>query len=453
MDGHEERNASQSEAVSSLTTDKLRRLKRSRGGHKSFVSKTRETLESIFYREETLSILDLKELEKNVQALRQSQNKIKEKDNQIEDEVPENDLESEIEETSEFHSELSSFIQKCQSLIEKQEKASDANDAVATTTHVRNGRSGAGSIKLPKIELPSFSGKYTEWTSFYDLFNASVHSNNSLKPAEKLNYLKTALKGEAFTLVKNLTITDTNYENARNILEQRYANKRFIVRMHLDEIFNQGVIKCENGNGLRKLLEAFHENVAALKAQGCNCNDWDPILLHVLAGKLDIETRKQWELQQSGTELQKLPDLLKFIDTRARALETIEKNSTKGQEKPNFCDQNSATGSVSDWKFQSYATQLESRKCTVRPTDQSVAKTDEFKTMTPLQRKQFVQSKNLCFNCLRPGHAVANCPSKFSCRHCSTKHHSLLHIDVANQPKRFEKAKVSTTDNPKPKQL
>ena len=118
MDGHEERNASQSEAVSNLTTDKLRRLKRSRGGHKSFVSKTRETLESIFNREKTLSILDLEELKKNVQALRHSQDKIKEKDNQIEDEVPEDDLESEIEETSEFHSELLSFIQKCHNLIE-----------------------------------------------------------------------------------------------------------------------------------------------------------------------------------------------------------------------------------------------------------------------------------------------------------------------------------------------
>ena len=141
------------------------------------------------------------------------------------------------------------------------------------------------------------SPESTEWTGFYDLFDASVHSNTSLKPAETLNYLRTALKREAFTLVKNLTITDTNYENARNILEQRYANKRFNVRMNLDEILNQGVIKPENGNGLRKLLEAFHENVAALEAPGCNCNDWDPILLHVLAGKLDIETRKQLELQ------------------------------------------------------------------------------------------------------------------------------------------------------------
>ena len=49
--------------------------------------------------------------------------------------------------------------------------------------------------------------------------------------------------------MENLTITDTNYENARDILEHRYANKRFIVRMHCDEILNQGVIKSENGIG------------------------------------------------------------------------------------------------------------------------------------------------------------------------------------------------------------
>ena len=110
MDGHEERNASQPEAVSSLTTDNLRRLKRSRGGLKSFVSKTRETLESIFAREEILSNFYLEELKKKVHALRQSQDEIREKDFQSEDEVPEDDLESEIEETSEFHSELELFI-------------------------------------------------------------------------------------------------------------------------------------------------------------------------------------------------------------------------------------------------------------------------------------------------------------------------------------------------------
>ena len=74
--------------------------------------------------------------------------------------------------------------------------------------------------------------------------------------------------------------------------------------MHLEKILNQASIKSENGIGLRRLLESFQENVAALDAQGCNCSDWGPILFHVLVGKLDVETQKQLELQQSGSDLQ-----------------------------------------------------------------------------------------------------------------------------------------------------
>ena len=438
----------QPEQIIGLTIDILRRLKRSRGGHKIFISTTRESIQSLLDREENPTHRDLEELKKNVHALKQSREKVQEKDNQIEDEVPEDDLESELEEASEFHAELLSFIQKCQRLIEEQENGNEANEATITSFNPRNSERNTASIKLPKVELPNFSGKYTQWTSFYDLFNASVHSNISLKPAEKLNYLKAALKGEAFTLIKKLAITDANYVVARDTLERRYANKRFTVRMHLEEILNQASIKSENGIGLRRLLESFQVNVAALDAQGCNCSDWGPILLHVLVGKLDVETRKQWELQQSGSDLQSLSDLLKFIDIRARALETIEKNSMKSQEKTKFSDQDSSNGHVADLKIQSYATQLENKKCTVPTSDQSVARTEEFKGMTPTQRKQYVQTKNLCINCLKAGHSVANCPSKFSCRQCNKKHHTMLHIERFNQSRRFEKANVSTADTP-----
>ena len=70
----------------------------------------------------------------------------------------------------------------------KQENGNEANEATITSFISRNSGRNTASIKLPKVELPIFSGKYTEWTSFYDLFNASVHSKNSLRPAENLNY-------------------------------------------------------------------------------------------------------------------------------------------------------------------------------------------------------------------------------------------------------------------------
>ena len=62
-----------------LTIDKLRRIKRSRGGHKSFISKRRESIQSHQDQEENPTHTDLEELEKNVHALKQSQEKLQEK--------------------------------------------------------------------------------------------------------------------------------------------------------------------------------------------------------------------------------------------------------------------------------------------------------------------------------------------------------------------------------------
>lgn len=46
-------------------------------------------------------------------------------------------------------------------------------------------------VKLPKISLPTFSGKYSEWTSFRDIFLSLVHNNPVLDDVQRLHYLKT----------------------------------------------------------------------------------------------------------------------------------------------------------------------------------------------------------------------------------------------------------------------
>ena len=42
-------------------------------------------------------------------------------------------------------------------------------------------------------------------------------------------------------------------------------------------------------------------------------------------------------------------------------------------------------------------------------------------------RHKFVKDKKLCFNCFQSGHSSNACPSKFTCRECKMKHHTLLH--------------------------
>ncbi|XP_045459242.1 uncharacterized protein LOC123669695 [Melitaea cinxia] len=66
-------------------------------------------------------------------------------------------------------------------------------------------------VKLPKIAIPIFSGKYGEWTTFHDLFISLVHKNESLDNVQKLHYLKSHLSGEAEQLIRHTPISDANY--------------------------------------------------------------------------------------------------------------------------------------------------------------------------------------------------------------------------------------------------
>lgn len=52
-------------------------------------------------------------------------------------------------------------------------------------------------LKLPRIEIPSFDGKYEEWTASYNLFIATIDNNKTLETVQKLHYLLKAVTGEA----------------------------------------------------------------------------------------------------------------------------------------------------------------------------------------------------------------------------------------------------------------
>lgn len=56
------------------------------------------------------------------------------------------------------------------------------------------------------------------------------------------------------------------------------------------------------------------------------------------------------------------------------------------------------------------------------------------------ERRKIVTAHKRCFNCLSSKHAVQNCQSKFSCRTCSKKHHTMLHVSSDSDSKSSEPA-------------
>ena len=158
-----------------------------------------------------------------------------------------------------------------------------------------------------------------EWSSFYDLFTAYIDKNNSLSDAQKLNYLKAALKDEPARIIASLSITDANYAIAKQQLIKRYDNRRSVINAHIQEFLAFSALKSENVSALRKLQSKIVEHLSALQSHKVDTSAY--IYVYLILEKLDPETRRQWELQNPGPQLHDLDDVLQFIDQRARSLE------------------------------------------------------------------------------------------------------------------------------------
>ncbi|XP_073948766.1 uncharacterized protein [Choristoneura fumiferana] len=289
-------------------------------------------------------------------------------------------------------------------------------------------------IKLPKIVIPIFSGNYSEWVTFKDLFESLVHNNSTIKDVEKLHYLKGYLTGEAELLLRQIPISNANYSKCWELLKQRYDNKRFICNMILKRFLSQKNAAVESSTFLKELIDTSSDCLSALANIGVDVSTWDAIVIHLLTLKLDQETRKQWELSATGgTDSNTLPSFQEFKDfitNRFRALEFVE---TK---KPS-----SGIHHFSQVKPRVLHT-VQNTQCPCCSEIHKITFCKQYAALDVNARRNFVQEKGLCFNCLGNNHSAKFCQNATSCKICKRRHHTLLHPTDAT-PANTSGAKVS----------
>ena len=284
--------------------------------------------------------------------------------------------------------------------------------------------SSSGSVvsemKLPKIPLPTFSGDLKDWLSYRDLYIASVHQSATLTNAQKFQYLKLSLSGEVAQLLQNIPITDSNYTEAWEVLNQRYQNKRELVNSTLKRLFKQQPIANESPSALRRLLDNTNECVRSLKVLGEPVEHWDTILVYQTTEKLDSESRRQWELSLENNETPTFQQLLNFVEQRVRAL--IASNSTDRFNTKS--ETNSPTVKHQGKRVTTVCHSTGECKCEKCGQAHLLYKCADFINLPVRERHAFVKNNSLCFNCLRSSCKLSTCKSG-RCRLCQGKHHSL----------------------------
>ncbi|OWR49282.1 hypothetical protein KGM_202089 [Danaus plexippus plexippus] len=115
------------------------------------------------------------------------------------------------------------------------------------------------------MDIPTFIGSYCQWISFKDHFTESMHRNPSLSDAQKLQFLKSKLRGEPEKLIQHLQISSSNYALSWSILTNRYDNIRLIFSVHANTLLNIPNIEQQSASGIKSIYDVINECLNAFR--------------------------------------------------------------------------------------------------------------------------------------------------------------------------------------------
>jgi len=263
-----------------------------------------------------------------------------------------------------------------------------------------------GALKLPPISLPEFDGSYEKWVTFFDTFNAMINNNSQLSNVEKFYYLQASLKKEAASVIESIEISDSNYQLAWNLLVDRFKNKKLVIRGHLKQIFELPNVTRDSYSALRNFTDNFLKHFRSLE----NLNEpvalWSTILIYLLVSKLDMSSKREWEIQTKDIVSPTIEEFKTFLFDRCQLLESVQLKVTK--------------------VYSNYAGNREG--CIICQGDHFIYVCKKFLSLPVSARFKEIKRLKACTNCLRNDHSSPEVCRMGSCKICNKKHNSLLHF-------------------------
>ncbi|XP_061714689.1 uncharacterized protein LOC133523226 [Cydia pomonella] len=346
------------------------------------------------------------------------------------------DIENELEIPDEQYKEREAFESKYFGLVARAREllaaaapapgASAGGDGSETGSCV-TAIGGGTKLKLPTIDMPSFSGHYHDWLEFRDTFSSLIHSNDSIPNINKFHYLRAALKGSAAIVIQSLDFSSDNYTSAWELLCDRYNNKRSLVNNHIQAIFNIEQLSKESSRSIRNLIDTINKNLRALKSLDLPTEHWDVLIIQIISSKLDTTTHHKWESYRN--KLKELPTLQMFNDflkDRADLLESTEISNKKRRSSDTTHSRQKALTANTYFPTRKYA-------CPFCNQDHALYLCPKFKTLKLQARVDKAMALKVCLNCLRVGHNEKTCRLN-SCRTCGLQRNSLLHEHTTPAP-------------------
>ena len=298
------------------------------------------------------------------------------------------------------------------------------------------------SVRLPKIELPKFSGEVLKFMPFWQQFEACVDEQDDIPDVTKFNYLIGALKGEAKNIVEGLPITGENYREAKHIVIARYGRPELIVFSHVQALLSTSTPNGTNVTELMMFRDKLVAHIRSLAAMGIESEKFGVILTPIIVSRLPEEIRLEWSRDSEKKEAD-LDFLMEFLEKECKRRERCKSFGALTGGQKDKRERQRTHGSAS--ALQTVSATDGGDKCgfcSKGHVSQNCYK--YLKSPTP-ERQTKVNDARLCFKCLGRNHIAKNCNKV--CEHCKRGHHGTLCFGIKRKgPLDAENAEIHKID-------
>ena len=308
--------------------------------------------------------------------------------------------------------------------------ASDSSSSSHSDSGVRH---HLAQVKLPKLNLPHFTGDVLEWTPFYESFMAHIGNNAYLDNVTKFTHLLGLLEGEAELAVKGFKLASANYQPALDHLIDRFGRPAFIKLKHINALLQLELPTGRGSHyvkGLWKMLGDITAHTRSLANLGMEGEHIEAILCPIIIGRFPKSFRDEWSRGSKDKE-GNLAHTLKFIKNEVERLERSEAFQNTGSEVKSSLEK------VNHEKKKGFASASALMSTTEGSTDvcgfckarHKTQNCPSYKKSRLPARKQKVKDARLCFRCLQP-HFASSC--SVQCPRCQGPHHRSICSSTSN---------------------
>ncbi len=282
------------------------------------------------------------------------------------------------------------------------------------------------------LNVPTFDGDPFNWEHFETMFRATIktraknHSNLEIR-----GHLTNAIRHpDGQDILRNIGNKDADLDEMLKLLRDRFGSTRVVCPLIVQKISSVRQVRLKTLD-----LKAVIDNVVlpARKFKNLVGNDLTAYLAVLMLSVMDEDCKREWHHFRKNSGVPDLEDVHDFAQHWIQEV-AMSPHYASSTYSPSASSTPSAAAVQHHKQKPNKPSNKTSSNCPACEEHHALFKCSSFLEMSIESRNKLISDHHLCINCFSNRHGQKNCPSKYSCKTCGAKHHTLIHTTNSTSP-------------------